>query len=510
MSNNTIILLNTHPFDSADLEAASRSEPDTLFAVFINAAGKLDWACPPLALAPGTDVVGGFFNGEYLLPDSPLVKAATVAPRADEPNASPGETVGLRTARFVNAARAGDLAGVAASLRQGVDPACYNGAALLRAAHDGRLSVLKLLLDAGCHARVRDDAALEAAISGRQLGAVKLLLANDCRAASEAGNRALVGAAANGDLGMVRLLLAHGADACEAAYLEAHKRNDRADAEAGGQIETIRMLTVLQNAMTSSSRLRDNDLVWIGGAPSPIKWRTFKLENNAMSWDELAAVQHDLVTHGITHVGGGAAPSFRIVSPAFLERESAAATLLRLAPYFNREQYRQVLATIPAEPGDAERCDHLRQLALNLETMPGWQESWQDHAPANLHYVLGDAHWYVVEKDTQHPPRILGESEAGPALLYAWSVYPNATPELGYVELSELLRVGAELDLHYTPRPAEELLNEFCRVYGGWGQQHAWERARGERPAPDTIPVILIPKNPGEGEAPPETRGRSR
>jgi hypothetical protein len=70
------------------------------------------------------------------------------------------------------------------------------------------------------------------------------------------------------------------------------------------------------------------------------------------------------------------------------------------------------------------------------------QDGLGQQAIAHLHYFTAGGDWYITERDT-HPDQ---HQAFGAANL-------GYGAELGYISLPELLAAGAELDLHFTPRP---------------------------------------------------------
>jgi hypothetical protein len=77
-------------------------------------------------------------------------------------------------------------------------------------------------------------------------------------------------------------------------------------------------------------------------------------------------------------------------------------------------------------------------------------ESQGRAAIAHLHYFLGGADWWIIEKDSD--PDNAGQVQAfGIADL-------GMGPELGYISIPELLEVGAELDFYHTPKTVAEIL----------------------------------------------------
>lgn len=67
-----------------------------------------------------------------------------------------------------------------------------------------------------------------------------------------------------------------------------------------------------------------------------------------------------------------------------------------------------------------------------------------------LHYFMGGCDWYITEKDM----------DGGVQQAYGYSVLNGdyQMAEFGYISIIELLKIGAELDLHFTPKALKELI----------------------------------------------------
>lgn len=84
------------------------------------------------------------------------------------------------------------------------------------------------------------------------------------------------------------------------------------------------------------------------------------------------------------------------------------------------------------------------ELAEMIAGMPKTyeQDGKGDEAVAYLHYFLGSWDWYVTEKDMD-----------GDGTEQAFGLVFGFETELGYIAIEEITQAGAELDLHWTPRP---------------------------------------------------------
>jgi hypothetical protein len=84
-------------------------------------------------------------------------------------------------------------------------------------------------------------------------------------------------------------------------------------------------------------------------------------------------------------------------------------------------------------------------LATRIDTMPRTydQDGKGDDAIAYLHYFVGGCDWYITERDmNEEQLQAFGLCDLGMGF-----------PEIGYVSLPEITAAGAELDLHWTPKP---------------------------------------------------------
>lgn len=92
--------------------------------------------------------------------------------------------------------------------------------------------------------------------------------------------------------------------------------------------------------------------------------------------------------------------------------------------------------------------DKAVEIANTINTMPHtYQTDGQgQEAIAHLHYFHSAGFdWYVTEKDIE------------PEQLQAFGLCSLQEKEFGYVNLIEITRAGAELDLHWTPKPLKEI-----------------------------------------------------
>ena len=101
--------------------------------------------------------------------------------------------------------------------------------------------------------------------------------------------------------------------------------------------------------------------------------------------------------------------------------------------------------------------DKLRELRNLIEKMPRTYETEGQggNAIAHLHYFVGGkANWYITELDKGAPgdtPDMWMSQCYGKADLF------GDGGELGYISIPELLSVGAELDLYWTPTQLDQI-----------------------------------------------------
>lgn len=94
-------------------------------------------------------------------------------------------------------------------------------------------------------------------------------------------------------------------------------------------------------------------------------------------------------------------------------------------------------------------------LVERIEAMPHtYQTDGQgDDAVVHLHYFGGSVDAWVTEKD-------MGDGTDDPRQLQAYGMVSlGHEPELGYINIQELIDSGIELDLYWTPKSRRE-----CRV----------------------------------------------
>lgn len=69
---------------------------------------------------------------------------------------------------------------------------------------------------------------------------------------------------------------------------------------------------------------------------------------------------------------------------------------------------------------------------------------------AYLHYFKGGCDWYIIEKDSD-------EDGEGQRQAFGMADLGVGEPEMGYIDIVELLANGVELDLHFEPKALSEI-----------------------------------------------------
>ncbi len=131
--------------------------------------------------------------------------------------------------------------------------------------------------------------------------------------------------------------------------------------------------------------------------------------------------------------------------------------LMALRPFLSATQRQMISALLEGAEGQdyEQKLIELNKLTAAMP-MAYEQDGKGDQTTLYLHYSLCNTHWYITEKDVQS-----GLLRAyGYAVLYS-DTDPTEDPvgseseteisALGYISILELTRLGAELDLNFTP-----------------------------------------------------------
>lgn len=94
--------------------------------------------------------------------------------------------------------------------------------------------------------------------------------------------------------------------------------------------------------------------------------------------------------------------------------------------------------------------DKVVEMERLIRTMPKTyeQDGAGEEAIAHLHYFLNGFDWYITERDMEREQ------------LQAFGLACMGEEEIGYINIVELIRNGAELDLYFEPRSLRKIFVE--------------------------------------------------
>ena len=112
-----------------------------------------------------------------------------------------------------------------------------------------------------------------------------------------------------------------------------------------------------------------------------------------------------------------------------------------LSRFVNRSQLTTMVQGVAGEEG-LYFLDKINEYVERFENMPKTYETdgQGDEAIVYLHFFKGSADWYITERDMEEEQH------------QAFGLADVLDAELGYISLVELASVGAELDIHWTPK----------------------------------------------------------
>jgi len=79
------------------------------------------------------------------------------------------------------------------------------------------------------------------------------------------------------------------------------------------------------------------------------------------------------------------------------------------------------------------------------------QNGLGDNAIAYLHYFTSSFDWYITEKDLTDEDTEIGEQQQAFGLACLFE------SEMGFIPITEIIKLGAELDFYFTPRTLGEI-----------------------------------------------------
>jgi hypothetical protein len=103
-------------------------------------------------------------------------------------------------------------------------------------------------------------------------------------------------------------------------------------------------------------------------------------------------------------------------------------------------------------------ADRIAAMPQTYDQDPGFAEASGkgDDAIVHLHYFTGSCDWFITEKDKgTDEERAAGTVEQHQAFGYA-NLGDPMNAELGYISIVEIIANGAQLDLHFEPKPLKD------------------------------------------------------
>ena len=128
---------------------------------------------------------------------------------------------------------------------------------------------------------------------------------------------------------------------------------------------------------------------------------------------------------------------------------------VQLHNFIGSDQLATLAQAIKGEEGEFFKAK-IKELTKLFETMPVTyeQDGKGNEAIVYLHYFCHDCDWYIIEKDKGD------EEEEGNPQYQAFGLACIQCDELGYINLVDVLHIGAELDLHWEPKTLGEVKKE--------------------------------------------------
>jgi len=126
--------------------------------------------------------------------------------------------------------------------------------------------------------------------------------------------------------------------------------------------------------------------------------------------------------------------------------------MANLAEFINPQQLQIIRLNAKGEEGEffTNMIDSLSNMIDNMAST-GETDGKGDEAIVVLHYFIGNFHWFITEKDS-----VDGEPQ-----YQAFGYADMGFPELGYINIDELINNNVELDLYFTPRKLGEVKKEY-------------------------------------------------
>lgn len=139
----------------------------------------------------------------------------------------------------------------------------------------------------------------------------------------------------------------------------------------------------------------------------------------------------------------------------FLKKEDLmdiTSTIEKVQPYLSSAQLQVMRDNTHGEEGEFFIAK-LVSLAAQTDATPVTyqQDGLGDLAVVHLHYFLYGHDWYITEKDM----------DGGVSQAFGLAKLDGHDPELGYISISEITSLGAELDLYWELKTISEIKSEL-------------------------------------------------
>jgi antirestriction protein ArdC len=121
-------------------------------------------------------------------------------------------------------------------------------------------------------------------------------------------------------------------------------------------------------------------------------------------------------------------------------------------PFMGAQQVAVTQEAMHGEEG-AFFSDKMKEFQSIIQAMPqtyGTDGLDASQKPVALHYFVGSANWYIIEKDSDL-------DRSGQIQAFGLADIGQGYPELGYINIPEIIAAGAELDYHFTPTTLLEI-----------------------------------------------------
>lgn len=127
-----------------------------------------------------------------------------------------------------------------------------------------------------------------------------------------------------------------------------------------------------------------------------------------------------------------------------------------LTGFIGARQLNTMLDNINGEEGQFF-IDKINEMAERIKAMPKTYETdgQGDEAIVYLHYFnpMGHGDWWITEKDVDPD---------GQGQIQAFGYADLGYPELGYINIAEVIRLNMEIDLFFDPVPLREIKKQVA------------------------------------------------